>query len=301
LLDRLRQAFIPRDPLYRRESGAGRRVALVFKLVGAGAVFSAYFYWSVMAHAGRDMGETPIYAVTVASLILYLVALALGVQAMRGEVTGGTAESLVLTPLDRRRIVVSKLAGSGEMLVVAALLLPLYCCTMASLRSINVTAAYAHGGPIRVLMAMGFNSYYLRGDMSGLMDILVGLGAFAADLSWFALFAAVGLWAAASRRAGAVVWLLALAVSAVLFVAIGFVEYVGLGIPPGPEPAYYYGYGYRPSFADKLLEVFDSYHDRGASWDWPIAWWLLTLAGRAVIAWLLLLLATRNFDRIATD
>lgn len=294
LLDRLRRAFLPKAPLYRRESGAGRRVVLVFKLIGAGAVFGVYLFWSVMAQAGRDAGEIPIYGVTVASIVLCIVALALGVQAMRGEVTGGTAESLVLTPLDRRKLVLSKLAGSGEMLMVAALLLPLYCFTLISERADNAMAAYAHGGLLRGLPTV---LRYSEGDLGWLIDTLVGLGGFAADLSWYALFAAVGLWAAASNRNGVAVWLRGLTVSTALLAGLGFVEFAGL------NPSY----SMRRLMGGDILD-FDTYVGAFMPWIekqtppvWLVAWWLISLAGRGLLAWLFLRRAARRFDLIATD
>lgn len=142
MFSRLRRALIPKDPLYRRESGAGRRVVLAAKSAGGITVLLAYLYWMTMALAGKEDGSLAVLITAVTSYLFYVIAFTLGLQSIRNEIAGGTAKVLVLTPMSRRKLIFSKLAGAAEFLVVAALLIPLYCLTAASATYGNAPVIY---------------------------------------------------------------------------------------------------------------------------------------------------------------
>jgi hypothetical protein len=311
VLSRLRQAFIPRDPLYRRESGAGRRVILIAKLVGACTVFGAYVFWLVAMLGDRFVhpwGE-PILA--VASCLLCVLAFVLGLQSVRGEVADGTAQSLILTPLSRWKIVTSKLAGSVEFLAVAALLLPLYWFAVEWRGCNDFLMAHLHGG----LLRFGTTGEMWRdGDCSPggftLGCLVTGTAAFAADLAWYALLAACGMFAATSARTTGGAWTKGLALAAALAIGLALLDWLGFDLA-GEHPTW--ASGWSATRASSLLDGLTKldYRDLAAAFDvsprssrppvWAALWLSFAISLRLGLAWLFLKLAARRFDRIATD
>ncbi len=308
MLGRLRRAFLPRDPIYRRESGAGSRTILVAKALGACVVVLSYLFWTIMALSGRDEGAIPVAVTTVASYFFCLLAFVLGLHATRGEVTDGTAEALVMTPIDRRRLVASKLAGSVEFVVVAALLLPIYCCTLVSIPGGLHIRAMLHGGMFRLWALTeghwGFQFHY--GEHSFAVDVLTGAFAFLADLSWYLMLAACGAWAAVSRRPTFVVWVRGLAIGGLVLVGLSLVEWVGFDFHGLSEAvsdcftssnlrsAYTGLLNYNPFFASP-------WSPPDTSTAWTVAWITASVGLRLLVGWLFLARAARRFDLIATD
>jgi hypothetical protein len=286
VLTRIRQAFIPKDPLYRRESGAGRRVALVAKLTGLVAVLGASLYWAVMVLSQSGELELATALVAQCSWVFCAVALVLGVQSVCGETAGGTAEALVLTPESRWRLATAKLAGSAEFLVVAALLVPLYCSSLWSLTDLRDISALLAGGLLRAAAAA--ERWRPDGESCLPLDIALGLAGFAGDLAWYALFAACGIAAAVWARGRAAAWLAGLLLALAFFGV--FTVYDGLVTGRLGDLAAYLG------LASLLPEIRD----------WSLGWLSLALVvvsigTRLYVAHRLLRLAARHFDRIATD
>lgn len=309
LPDRLRRAFLPKDPLYRRESGAGRRAILVAKLVGGLAVLGAYGFWLVALLAsgrGHLSGEMLL---TVASCMLYALAFTLGMQSVRGEVADGTAQSLVLTPLPRRRIVLSKLAGSVEFLGIAALLLPLYWLAIEWEGCDDYLMAHLHGGALRfAAVSELWNRQVYPGEF-GAASLATGTAAFASDLSWYALFACCGLFAATSGRTAGGAWARGLILAALVVGAFSLTEWLGFDLAgPGPGGSHRVAYTRLWSLLTGLAGL--DYRDLGEALQitaqerpvaWAAAWLASAVAARLALAWLFLRLAARRFDRIATD
>jgi hypothetical protein len=320
MLGRLRRALLPRDPLYRRESGAGRRVVLVAKIAGLAVVMAAHVTWAILALSPGEMKTTspaaaahwaPVAAATVASWFLCLLSFVLGLQSVRNEIAGDTAEALVMTPLRRTRLVTSKLAGSVEFLVIAALLLPLYLWTLISLHTHMETRAFVHGGMYRCWMLFEGNwtPWGFYGEQSFGVDIMAGLGGFLGDMAWYLLLAAVGAWAGASRRPVLVVWLKGLAVAGGVLVALTVLEWPGFDWPGCAQTM-------RETFTAGSLERGGAfllvYNPFSWGWGWgdgvperSTAWTALwagaSVTLRLVVAALFIRLAARRFDRIATD
>jgi hypothetical protein len=310
LLARLRQGFLPRDPLYRRESGAGRRAVIAAKLGGGVVVVGAYGFWLVALLAGGRGslgGETLL---TVASCMLCALAFALGMQSVRGEVSDGTAQSLILTPLPRRRIVLSKLAGSAEFLGIAAMLLPLYWLAVEWDGCDDYLMAHLHGGALRfAAVSELWNRQVCPGDF-GLVSLATGTAAFASDLSWYGLFACCGLFAATSARTAGGAWARGLALAALVVVALSLVEWLGFDLagarPPGSTT--WWSSLRVGSFVTGVARL--DHRDLGEAFQitgqgrpvaWVAAWLAAAVAARLGLAWALLGLTVRRFDRIATD
>ncbi len=274
MFSRLRRALVPKDPLYRRESGAGQRVVLVAKSVGLLIVLAAYLFWATMALAGKEDGSLAVLITAVASHLFCLIAFALGVQSIRNEIVGGTAEALVLTPMSRRKLILSKLAGASEFLVIAALLIPLYCLSVASATYGNAPVIYIAGGALRSVIATEWGNWlFIWDNQSYMVDTLVGLAAFVGDLCWYLLFAACGLWAGVLSRTTAGAWIKGIMTCCGLFLAL--------------------------TAFDWLPNAFHGFYDGPAP-----RWWLwvpMSFATRIVAARFLLRRTIRNFDRIATD
>jgi len=285
VLTRIRQAFIPKDPLYRRESGAGRRVALVAKLIGLAAVLGAILYWTVMALSRWWQVDMATTLVARCSWVFCAVAVVLGVQSVRGETAGGTAEALVLTPESRWRLVTTKLAGSAEFLVVAALLVPLYCYSLWSLAGLQDISALLAGGLLRAAAAVGPRS---GGESILPLDVALGLAGFAGDVAWYALFAACGIAAAVWTRGRATAWLAGPLLALGLFAA--FTVYDGLVTGKLGDLAGFLG----------LDSVLPGIRDWSLGWLSP-ALVVVSIGARLYVAHRLLRLAARHFDRIALD
>ncbi len=296
LLASIRAAFRPKDPLYRRESGADRKGALSWKIVGVGIVVSVYGLWVIWALTGENPGLVTVNMVAGAAAVLSLVALGLGIQSVHSEVSDGTAEALVMTPLPRRTLIISKLAGSAEFMVVAALFLPLYCSTGMSYGDAGEVTAYVHGGLLRWLMPASVLGYE-----SAPWSALWGLLAFGSDVSWYLLFVACGIWAAASRQHVVVIWLRGLSACVMIECVWFVVERAGAELTwyLRPTDGRFHGIslGLLPDATDFLTEM--PVRNNPV---WLMAIFLaVSMALRLLVAWGLILRAARHFDRIATD
>jgi hypothetical protein len=310
LLARLRQGFLPRDPLYRRESGAGRRAVIAAKLGGGVVVVGAYGFWLVALLAGGRGSLSGETLLTVASCMLCALAFALGMQSVRGEVSDGTAQSLILTPLPRRRIVLSKLAGSAEFLGIAAMLLPLYWLAVDWEGCNDYLMAHLHGGGLRFAAAAElWGRLEWPGEYSA-GCLLAGTAAFVGDLAWCALLASCGMFAAASARTTGGAWAKGLALAALLIAAFSLVEWLGFDLagarPPGSTT--WWSSLRVGSFVTGVARL--DHRDLGEAFQitgqgrpvaWVAAWLAAAVAARLGLAWALLGLTVRRFDRIATD
>jgi hypothetical protein len=319
MLGRLRRALLPRDPLYRRESGAGRRVVLAAKIAGLVVVLGAHLTWAILALCTGEMRtrasmattahRAPVAVATVASYFMALLSFVLGLQSMRGEIAGGTAEALVMTPMRRTRIVTSKLAGSVEFLVIAALLLPLYLWTLISMHTDMEIRALVHGGMYRCWMLFEGNwtPWAFYGEQSFAADVLAGLGGFLGDMAWYLMLAAVGAWAGASRGPALVVWLKGLAVAGAVLVALTVLEWPGFDMPGCTATLADALTADSPAGAVEALFVYDpfswgyGYLSPERSAGWTALWAGASVILRLVVAALFIRLAARRFDRIATD
>jgi hypothetical protein len=219
---------------------------------------------------------------------------ALGMQSVRSEVSDGTAEALIMTPLSRFRLVISKLAGSIELVVVSALLLPLYCFTLAPASHGDRVMAFMHGALLR--LALTPNGWQPVGDQGLAYEALIGLGAFASDLAWYALFCACGVWAATSARTTVRSWLKGLAVSGLMLGMLTSTEWL-MG---DPGNLYWMLSALRRARWYELAYGLDfGWRERSMTW---IAIWLgCAVAIRLLFALLFTYRAARNFDRIAMD
>ncbi len=294
MLGRLRSALLPRDPMYRRESGAGRRVVTVTKITTTVMVIATYAFWMVMAYAGRDQGQIPVTVTAVACCLFCLIFFALGIQSVRGEVADGTAEALIMTPLSRHRLILSKLAGSVELLIVAALLLPFYCFTLAPGLHGDRVMAFMHGALLR--LALTPDGWIPGGDQPFAKEALIGLAAFLGDMAWYAFFASCGIWAASTTSSAPRSWLKGLAVSGGLLAGLTAFEWV-LGDTGNPywllsalakgnwyELAYVFDFGWRDRSVQRI-----------------VVWFLIAVLVRLLLSALLIHRAARNFDAIAMD
>ncbi len=301
MFTRLRRALTPRDPLYRRESGGGRRAALVWKLLGLLVVLSAYamWFWRLWTiHAkwksfGWKIGSLAAFEIIVGFLLFGAAAFILGFRSVRNEVSGDTAEALVLTSASRLRLVWVKLLGSVEFLAIAALLVPLYCLTGINGGGDGEVEAFLQGGVLRLLAidACGDYGQHFAGDS------IIGLCAFASDLSWYALFAACGVWTAVSRKPWPVIWLKGLVAILLTALVVSVAARGGMAISSastsaGDEDA---------SVAVMWLRLLAAV-PTGSNPAW-LALLVLgaTIALRLLMAHFLLLRAARRFDVIALD
>jgi hypothetical protein len=294
MLGRLRSALLPRNPIYRRESGAGQRTVTVTKITAAVMIMAAYGFWMFMAYSRRDHGQIPVTVTAIASCLFCLIFFALGVQSVRGEVADGTAEALIMTPLSRYRLILSKLAGSVELLIVAALLLPFYCFTLAPSIHGDRVMAFMHGALLR--LALTPDSWIPGGDQPFAIEALIGLAAFVGDLAWYAFFSSCGIWAACTTSSALRSWLKGLAVSGGLLGVLTVFEWL-LGDPGNPYwllSAITRGNWYQ------LAYVFDfGWRDRSAQW--MAIWFLVVVLTRLLLSALFIHRAARSFDTIATD
>lgn len=152
---------------------------MIAKIAGGVTVFAAYLFWATMALADQEGGSLAVLITAVASYLFCVIAFTLGLQSIRNEIAGGTAEALVLTPMSRRRLIFSKLAGTAEFVVIAALLIPLYCFTVASATGGNAPVIYITGGALRGVIATEWGGWFSRWyDQSFMVDTFVGLAAF---------------------------------------------------------------------------------------------------------------------------
>jgi len=305
VLGRIRRALTPRDPLYRWESAAGRRRALCWKLAGLAAVLGLYAIWLYRLWALSERGprhgwKLGVLTVTLLSASFALFALAsflLAFRSMRGELSAGTAEALVLTSASRYRLVLAKLRGALEILPVVALLLPLYCLAGIADDSGGQVEAYVHGGPLRLLV-LGDRWDYAPSLLAG---VLTGVGALLSDLTWFVLLAACGVWAAVSRRHWVSVVVKGLVVAALALVLLTMAGYAGMQIS---SPLPFRGHGFHdeePSFLRELPNYFrDMPTDANPGW---LALLVVAacMAARLLLAQFLLLRAAARFDVIALD
>jgi len=294
MLARLRSALVPRDPLYRRESGAGRRTVLRAKILGLLAVVAAYLYWMVVAYAGRDHGQLPVTITAIGCCLFCMIFFALGLQSVRSEVLDNTIEALVMTPASRKRLVLSKLAGSVELVIVAALLLPFYCFTLAPAGHGDRLMAFLHGALLRLALAP--DNWISSGELPFAVEAVIGAAAFIGDLAWYAFFAACGVWAASTTRKTIHAWFKGLAVSGGLLLAVTCYEWF-LGDPANPHwlvraigTGKWYELAYALDFGWRDRPLF-----------WMIAWFAISVMLRLLLAYAFVHRATRSFDQIATD
>jgi hypothetical protein len=287
---------------------------MVAKLSAMGAVLLAYLAWAIYAWVRTEATWLEVLATTAVSWLFCLLAFVLGVQSVRNEVTGATADALVMTPVSRFKVVASKLAGSMEFLGIAALLLPLYCFAMISAHEQPTVRAFLHGGMPRCWLAMEwlFQRYWFswQREQSFAGDTAAGLAAALGDMSWYILLAACGAWAAATPGGALRIWARGLGLGAGVLIALTLVELIGIDPESMAELAGIsrpsYSYSSRGTWLVDLLSYnpfsSHSWHGlEGFSVLWTAVWFTTCVALRLGAAWIFLRRAARNFDRVALD
>ncbi len=276
---------------------------MVAKLSGLGAALVAYLAWAYIS-TSRNLGGGGAIAITAfASYFFCLLAFVLGLQSVSGEVSDHTAEALVMTPISRYRVIFSKIAGSSEFVLIAALLLPMYCFMMSSGYTEFYNRAILHGGMFRCWVAFEASwDYGFHREQSYIMDAVIGMGAFAADLSWYSLLVAIGAWAGISRRHPFVVWLKGLSVGALVLVGLTAIEWAGLDFS---RLLAYTEMASQASLLEIMEDLFNysPFFNSGpyVSPTWTATWILISVTIRLAVAAAFLRRAAVNFDQIATD
>jgi hypothetical protein len=269
---------------------------MLWKMVGVMIVIGAYGLWVAWAPRSEDPECVAVMMVAVGSVLLSLVAFSLGMLSVRNEVSSGTADALVMTPVSRRKLIISKLAGSAEFMVIVALLLPMYCFTGISGGDTSEVAAYVHGGWLRWLVLSESWSF----DRLPL-DAVWGVLAFASDSTWYLLFAACGVWAAVSRRHVAIQWLKGLSLCALMLLFWFIAERAGTELTWYLTPPNYNVQGNSIGLLQDITEFFTGLPFRHNPTWLMVLLVAISMGLRLLVAWGLVLRSIRHFDRIATD
>jgi hypothetical protein len=266
----------------------------------AGAVASTYLAWIMFCRQGGNTGAAALAATTFGSAVIAMISFGLGVHFVSVESRNGTAQALVLTPAPKPEFLARRMSLLLKIVLLSCLLLPVYWCApdynhWGTKYDFHNELAVAQGLASRLAAAVG----YWGDGRPAASSFFAGLYALGNDFTWYVIFAAGGMLAAVLGRGRPTGWLgglvLVLAIAALL--SCGDAALRGLvtepvEVPPPPPPP-----------ATPCWGWWECYYETSPGPDCLLTF--VHVAAMAVVrlavAWFLLDLAGRNFDRLASD